>query len=70
MRTVGLILVCIGLLGFLYGGFSYLQKSRVLDAGPLQVAWRGNVPVPPIVIAGGVVVIGVLLITSGRRRRA
>jgi len=62
-------LVIVGVLAFVYGGFSYLQRSRVIDAGPLQVSWRGNVPIPPIV---GVVVCvgaGVVLIAASNRRR-
>lgn len=69
MRLLGVVLVVAGILAFVYGGFSYLQKSRVVDAGPLQVSWRGNVPIPPIVGAAVVVGVGVILISSAGRRR-
>lgn len=69
MKLLGVVLVVAGILAFVYGGFSYLQKSRVVDAGPLQVSWRGHVPIPPIVGVVVVVGVGVALISTGSRRR-
>lgn len=69
MKTAGILLIVIGVLAFLYGGFSYVQDSRVVDAGPLQVTWRRQVPVPPLVGVAAVIGAGVVLVSLGSRRR-
>jgi hypothetical protein len=66
---VGLILIVLGVLGLALGGFSFTQKEKVLDVGPIEATAdeKESVPVPPLVavlaIVGGVV----LLATSARR---
>ena len=54
---VGVILIVLGIVGVTYGGFSFTQKDKVVDLGPLEVTKneRQTVPVPPIV--GGVLLV-------------
>lgn len=70
MKLIGIVLIVVGLFAFAFGGFSYLKQSRVIDAGPLQVSWRGNVPVPPIIVIGAVIGVGVVMVGMSRRRHA
>ena len=68
MRVLGIILVIVGVLALIYGGFSYTRRKTVLDAGPIQasVDQRHHIPVPPV--AGAVaVVLGVVVIALDRR---
>ena len=71
-KVVGLLLVILGLIALLYSGFSYTKRERV-DLGPVEVEKRTTkqVPIPPI--AGGLALVGgvVLILTSrgiGARR--
>jgi hypothetical protein len=69
-RIIGVILIVIGLVGLLYGGFTYPREKTVLKVGPIEARERTHetIPFPPI--AGGVaLVVGILLfvIPSGRR---
>jgi len=62
-RTIGIILVVIGILMMLYTGFNYVTTEKVVDLGPLQINEKENHPVQwsPIVgallLAGGIVII-------------
>ena len=65
-RTLGMILVVLGLFGLAWGGFTYTTREKVVDIGPIHATREKthNVPLPPI--AGTVALIGglVLLVTG------
>jgi hypothetical protein len=67
-RTIGAILIVVGLIGLAWGGFTYTTKKKVLDLGPIEATREEhhNVPVPPI--AGAIALVGgIVLVASGRR---
>ncbi len=67
-RTLGMILVALGLAGLAWGGFSYTTRERVLDLGPIHASREKthNVPLPPI--AGAAALLGgVVLLVTGRK---
>jgi hypothetical protein len=59
IRTIGIILIVIGLMMMLYTGFNFVTHEKVVDLGPLQINKEENHPVQwsPIV--------GVLLLVGG-----
>lgn len=68
MKTIGIVLVVLGIIGLVYGGISWTQRETVVDLGPLEVTadQRESVPIPPI--AGGVALaLGTVLLLTGRR---
>lgn len=66
---VGLVLIVLGAIGLALGGFSFTQKEKVLDVGPIEATAedKETVPIPPVV---GVLAIvgGVVLLAVGARR--
>ena len=70
MRIVGVILVIIGLVGLLWGGFSWTEERTVVDIGPIEARAqeRETLPISPIV--GGLALVAglVLLVVPSRRR--
>jgi hypothetical protein len=67
-KTLGLILIALGLLGLAWGGFTYTTKEKVVDLGPIHATRdeTHNVPLPPI--AGAVAVIaGIVLLVSAKK---
>lgn len=62
-RTIGLILIVLGIIMLIWTGFSYTKTEKVIDAGPIQVSAdkEKNVNWPPylggILLIGGVVVV-------------
>jgi hypothetical protein len=67
-KTLGVILIVLGLIGLAWGGFAYTTREKVVDIGPIHATREEthNVPLPPIV--GAVALIGgVVLLMVGRR---
>ena len=67
-KTLGIILIALGLFGLAWGGFKYTTREKVVDIGPIHATRdvTHNVPLPPI--AGGVALIAgiVLLVAQGK----
>jgi drug/metabolite transporter (DMT)-like permease len=68
MKAIGIVLIVIGVIALIYGGFTYTTQKKVLDVGPIQATKSENhtVPLPPIL--GALALIGgvVLLVTDKR----
>ncbi|HVX67988.1 MAG TPA: hypothetical protein VHA11_15350 [Bryobacteraceae bacterium] len=67
-RTIGLILIVLGVIGLAWGGFTYTTREKVLDVGPIQASREKthHVPLPPIF--GGVALAGgIVLLLAGRK---
>ncbi|TKB97693.1 DUF3185 family protein [Pedobacter cryophilus] len=67
-KTLGIILTVVGIAMLIWGGFSYTRKVKVIDAGPIQVSAdkQESVNWPPFV-GGAVLVVGVVLILTGKK---
>jgi hypothetical protein len=67
---LGIILIAIGVAGFALGGFSFTQKEKVLDVGPIEATAdeKETVAIPPL-LAGIAVVGGIVLVAAGARRK-
>lgn len=65
-RTIGVLLIVLGIAMLVWTGFSYTKKEKIVDAGPIQISadQEKNVNWPPYV--GGIVLIAglVVLVTS------
>ena len=71
MKTIGFVLVILGILALVYGGVSYNRQRTVLDVGPFKATAteQKNIPLSPIV--GGIVLLsGILLLVIPRKRLA
>jgi hypothetical protein len=67
-KTLGVILIALGLIGLIWGGFTYTTRKQVVDIGPIHASrdQKHDVPLPPIV--GAVVLIGgVVLLVAGKK---
>ena len=68
MKIAGIVLIVAGLLGLLYGGFSYTKDRTALKVGPveLSVKQKETVNIPVWVGLGAVVAGGLLLVLGGK----
>ena len=67
-KTFGIVLIALGLIGLVWGGFTYTTSQKVLDVGPIHATREKthDVPFPPI--AGGLAFIGgVVLLIAGKK---
>jgi ribosomal protein L6P/L9E len=65
MRMIGVVILGIGLLALVYGGFSYTEKTHDAKVGPVEISigekHRVNVPVwagVVLAVVGGGLLIG------------
>lgn len=66
MRTIGIILIVLGLIGFLLGGFSFTQSEEVLDIGDVEIEAEQTETVNiPAVASGAAVAAGLVLVVAG-----
>ena len=68
-KMIALVLLVGGILGVVYGGFSYTKETHTADLGPLHisVAEKERVNVPMWAGVGAIVIGGLLLVVSGKR---
>ena len=69
MKVIGIILIVLGLLGFVFGGISFQDEEKVADLGPLEIEKEETrtIPITPLA-SGAAVVAGIALVVAGSRR--
>lgn len=69
MKMLGIVLIVGGILGLVYGGFTYTKETHEAKIGPLvlSVADKETVNVP-IWVGVGAIVIGGLLLAFGSKK--
>jgi len=67
--TVGVLLILLGIVGLVSGGFSYTHEKKDVDLGPLQVEHKQtrSIPISPI-LSGIALVGGIALVAVGARK--
>ena len=69
IKLVALALILAGILGLVYGGFSYTKDTTVVKLGPLEISAKEKqtVNVPLWAGVGAIVVGGLLLVLGGKK---
>ena len=63
IRTLGIVMIVLGIIMLLYNSFNYVTTEKVVDIGPIQINKQVNHPIKwsPIIgimfAAGGIVLI-------------
>ncbi len=69
MKLIGIVLIVLGVLGFVFGGISWTRSETVLDAGPIEIERERRESIPLTPIASGIALVAgaALVLASGRR---
>jgi len=67
-RTIGLVLIVVGLVGLAWGGFTYTTRKNIVDVGPIHATRdeTHTVDLPPIV--GAIAVVGGIVLLLAAKR--
>jgi hypothetical protein len=69
IKVVALALIAAGILGLIYGGFTYTKNSREAKIGPLEMTLNQKETVNvPVWVGVSAVVAGTALLLVGRRK--
>jgi len=69
MKTIGIVLVVLGVLALVYGGFSYNKNRTVLQVGSMNVTATEHKSIPIPAVVGVIALVGGgALLVLGRRR--
>lgn len=70
LTIVGIILVVLGIAGFVIQGITVTSTEEVADIGPLEIQeeQKETYPIPPIA-SGAAILVGVILAIVGARQR-
>ena len=69
IKLTAVVLILAGVLGLLYGGFSYTKDTTVVKLGPIEVTAKEKqtVNVPLWAGVGAIAVGGLLLVAGGKK---
>ena len=69
MKAIGLLLIVIGAIGVIWGGFSYVKDRDTAHLGPINlvVESKDRVSIPPVVGLAALVAGGLLVVMSSRK---
>jgi len=68
-KTLGLVLVGIGILMMLYTGFTFITKEKVVDVGPIQIDKNESHPVRWSPIVGAILLIGGIAVLATNKNK-
>ncbi len=67
-RTLGIVLVVIGIVMMAYTGFNYVTKEKVVDLGPIEISKEKNNPISWSPIVGVILLVGGIFIMARDRK--
>jgi UDP-N-acetylmuramyl pentapeptide phosphotransferase/UDP-N-acetylglucosamine-1-phosphate transferase len=68
-KTIGIIVIIIGVLMFVFTGFNFTTKEKVVDLGPVQIDKEKNHPVRWSPIIGGILVVGGIVLVAVNKKK-
>jgi hypothetical protein len=68
-RTAAIVLIVAGVLGLIYGGFSYTKQTHDIKVGPIEMSVheKDRVNVPVWAGVGAIAIGAALLLLGGRK---
>jgi drug/metabolite transporter (DMT)-like permease len=67
MKTVGIVLIVVGIGIVIWGGFGFKTREKVIDVGPIHASKDTEHHVPSGPVAGALLAIGgVVLLVKGK----
>jgi len=68
-KIIGILLIMAGVLGLIYGGFSYTKETHTAQLGPLQLKVEEKETVlVPVIASVGALALGLFLIVGGKNK--
>ena len=67
--VIGLILIVVGVVSFVYQGITYTTREKVVDFGPIQVTSEKTKTIPLTPVVGAIALVGgIVLVVMGSKK--
>ncbi len=68
-KSLGTVLIVLGVILLIWTGFTYTKKEKIIDAGPIQISAdrEKSVNWPPY--AGGIILVAGIVIFLGSKKK-
>ena len=70
MKILGIVLIVVGILMFVFGNVTFTRKEKVVDAGPVEINKKEKKTIAWPNYAGAIAVIGGIALVALDKRRA
>jgi UDP-N-acetylmuramyl pentapeptide phosphotransferase/UDP-N-acetylglucosamine-1-phosphate transferase len=68
MKTLGIVVLALGIIMTIFTGFNIITKKKVVDIGPLEINKEEKTPIYWSPITGGILIVaGVIIMVAGKR---
>jgi hypothetical protein len=69
ITLVGIALVLVGIVAFVYQGITYTSREKIIDIGPIQATadTKKTIPLSPLV-GGAALIGGIVLVVVGAKK--
>ena len=68
-KTIGIVIAILGVVMFIYTGFSYVTTEKVIDFGPMEMSMEQSHPVQWSPIIGVILLVGGIVIIAIDRKK-
>jgi len=69
ITLVGIALILLGIVAFVYQGITYTSREKIIDVGPLQASVDTKKTIPLSPLLGGLVLVGgIVLVVVGTKK--
>ncbi|SKC87121.1 hypothetical protein [Ohtaekwangia koreensis] len=69
MKTVGIIVLALGILMTVFTGFNIITKKEVVDVGPIEINKEEKTPIYWSPVTGGILIVaGIVVLVIGQKR--
>ncbi|TDE44415.1 hypothetical protein E0I26_08590 [Flavobacterium rhamnosiphilum] len=70
IRTIGIVMIILGIIMLLYNSFNYVTTEKVVDIGPIQINKEVNHPIKWSPIIGIVLAVGGIVLIVASKKEA
>ncbi|HET6543038.1 MAG TPA: hypothetical protein VFG46_21275 [Chryseolinea sp.] len=68
MKTLGIVVLALGIIMTIFTGFNIITREKVVDVGPLEINKTEKTPVYWSPVTGGILIIaGAIILVAGRK---
>ena len=69
MRTLGIVLIIVGILMMIFRGVSFTREKEIIDVGPVEINRKDKETVAWPLYAGAIATVaGVVILIAGRKK--